>query len=505
MSDLKSIHEQIQVFPSGPGLYFMKGPKEEVLYIGKAKNLRSRVGSYFRSGPGPGKPGLRVQPGSDIMESRGPKIVEMLNKVETVDYIETETEVDAMLKEARIIKDIRPPYNTDLVDDKTFPYLEITTDDDFPGVYITRKPRTKGNRLFGPFASAKDLRAVFVELQKIFKFRSCKLEIEAKNEKRRFFRPCILHSINQCVAPCGARIEKAEYKTIIRDLIKFLQSKRATVLRQLKNEMEEASAGMDYEKAGMLRDRIRLIGKLDERGEPDENVQPEVFAAEPTEALVKLQKILDSPNPVRIIEGIDIANIGGKEAVGSLVKFIDGRPFKAGYRRFKIKTVEGSDDYAMIAEVVRRRYKYAMAGEELWPDLILIDGGLGQLHAAENALKQLLTAEHPTSLRYAGQAAENAEKLDIKLAGIAKREEELYLQGSRRPLKLSRHSPALKLLQYVRDEAHRFAQHYHHLLRRKTMFGDENAADLATCEKRKGESSVSFEKVVKKLRKSKRI
>jgi excinuclease ABC subunit C len=420
----------------------MKGPKDEVLYIGKAKNLRSRVASYF-------------QPASDIMESRGPKIVEMLNKVETVDYIETETEVDAMLKEARLIKDIRPPYNTDLVDDKTFPYLEITTGDDFPGVYITRKPRAKGNRLFGPFASAKDLRAVFVELQKIFKFRSCKLEIEARNEKRRFFRPCILHSINQCVAPCGARIEKAEYKTIIRDLIKFLQSKRAMVLRQLKNEMEEASAGMDYEKAGMLRDRIRLIGKLDERGEPDEDVQPEVFAAEPTEALVKLQKILDAPNPVRIIEGIDIANIGGKEAVGSLVKFIDGRPFKAGYRRFKIKTVEGSDDYAMIAEVVRRRYKYALVGEELWPDLILIDGGLGQLHAAENALKEIINNQSSMT--------------NLKLAGIAKREEELYLQGKHTPLRLPRNSPALKLLQYVRDEAHRFAQHYHHLLRSKKL------------------------------------
>lgn len=448
MSKLKEIREQIQGFPTGPGLYFMKGAKEEVLYIGKAKNLRSRVASYF-------------QPGSDIMESRGPKIVEMLNKVETVDFIETETEVDAMLKEARLIKDIQPAYNSDLLDDKTFPYLEITTGDDFAGVYITRKPQAKGNRLFGPFASAKDLRAVFVELQKIFKFRSCTLDIRADDEKRRFFRPCILHSINQCVAPCGARIKKAEYKAIIRDLIKFLQSKRATVLRQLKKEMEEASAKMDYEKAGVLRDRIRLIGKLDERGEPGEDVQPEVFAAEPTEALVKLQKILDSANPVRIIEGIDIANIGGKEAVGSLVKFIDGRPFKAGYRRFKIKTVEGSDDYAMIAEVVRRRYKYALAGEELWPDLILIDGGLGQLHAAENALKQLLTAEN----------AESAEKTltNLRVAGIAKKEEELYLQRSTRPLRLPRNSPALKLLQYVRDEAHRFAQHYHHLLRSKKL------------------------------------
>ncbi|MCJ7729476.1 MAG: hypothetical protein MUO27_06325, partial [Sedimentisphaerales bacterium] len=174
---LKAIRERIQGFPSGPGLYFMKGAKEEVLYIGKAKNLRSRVASYF-------------QPGSDVAETRGPKIVEMLNKVETVDYIETESEVDAMLKEARLVKDIRPVYNTDLVDDKTFPYLEITTGDDFPGVYITRKPRAKGSRLFGPFASAKDLRAVFVELQKIFRFRSCKLEISKDDDKRRFFRPC---------------------------------------------------------------------------------------------------------------------------------------------------------------------------------------------------------------------------------------------------------------------------------------------------------------------------
>ena len=456
MGESKTIREKLQGFPTGPGLYFMKGPKEEVLYIGKAKNLRSRVASYF-------------QPASDIMESRGPKIVEMLNKVATIDYIETETEVDAMLKEARLIKDIQPAYNSDLLDDKTFPYLEITTGDDFPGVYITRKPRAKGNRLFGPFASAKDLRAVFVELQKIFKFRSCTLDIRANDEKRRFFRPCILHSINQCVAPCGARIEKAEYKTIIKDLIKFLQSKRSTVLRRLKSEMEEASAGMDYEKAGVLRDRIRLIGKLDERGEPDEDVQPEVFAAEPTEALVKLQKILDSPNPVRIIEGIDIANIGGKEAVGSLVKFIDGRPFKAGYRRFKIKTVEGSDDYAMIAEVVRRRYKYALAGEELWPDLILIDGGLGQLHAAEKAIRELFATEDKEIVSHREHRGHREFTNNVKLAGIAKREEELYLQGSTRPLKLPRNSPALKLLQYVRDEAHRFAQHYHHLLRGKKL------------------------------------
>jgi len=182
---------------------------------------------------------------------------------------------------------------------------------------------------------------------------------------------------------------------------------------------------------------------------------------------VRMQKILNTPNQIRIIEGIDIANIGGKEAVGSLVKFIDGRPFKAGYRRFRIKTVEGSDDYAMIAEVVKRRYKYALRGEELWPDLILIDGGLGQLHAAEGALRELFTAE----------TAEVAEKTknNLRVAAIAKREEELYLQGSTKPLRLPRQSPVLKLLQYVRDEAHRFAQHYFHILRKKRMLGDKGA------------------------------
>jgi excinuclease ABC subunit C len=382
----------------------------------------------------------------------------MLTKVETIDFLETETEVAAMLQEARLIKDIHPPYNTDLADDKTFPYLEITISDDFPGVYITRKPR-RASRLFGPFASAKDLRAVFVEMQKIFKFRSCNLDIRADDEKRNFFRPCILYSIKQCTAPCAAKISKGEYKKIIKDLVKFLRSKRSIVLRQLKKQMEESAATMKYEKAAMFRDRINLIERLDRRGTPDEDIQPEVFAAEPAEALEKLQILLQSPQsaagetspsggPVRIIEGIDVANISGADAVGSLVKFIDGRPFKSGYRRFKIKTVKSIDDYAMIAEVVSRRYKHALHGEELWPDLILIDGGLGHLHAAQTALKKM-----------------NAPP--VKIAAIAKREEDLYIQNSSKPLKLPRHSPVLKLLQYVRDEAHRFAQHYHHILRSK--------------------------------------
>ena len=431
---LQKISEQIKNFPTGPGLYFMKDKAGTVLYIGKAAKLRSRVQSYF-------------QPGSDLLSSRGRRIVEMVNKTETVDYLETKNEVDAILQEARLIKDVHPPYNTELTDDKTFPYLEITSRENFPGVYITRKPR-KSSKLFGPFTVAKDLRAAVVVLQKIFKFRTCSLNISLSDKKRKFFRPCLLYSIKQCSGPCADRINKADYKRIIADLVRFLNSKRSTILRQLSKQMASAAEALDYETAAMLRDRIRLIERLDRRGNLSENVQPELFAVEPGEALEKLQKIIKSPNSIRVIEGFDIAHIAGAETVGSLVKFIDGKPFRSGYRRFKIKTVRGIDDYACLAEVIRRRYRDAAAGSELWPDLILIDGGLGQLNTVAQTFKQMLVSPPP-------------------LVSIAKKEELVYIFGQNSPLRLPANSPARKLLQYVRDEAHRFAQHYHHILRRK--------------------------------------
>ena len=459
---LETIRRQIKAFPTGPGLYFMKGRADKVLYIGKAKNLRSRVAGYF-------------QQSADMIASRGPKIAEMVTKVKTVDFLETDSEVDAMLQEARLIKDIRPAYNTDMTDDKTFPYLEITARDDFPGVYITRKPRPSGSRLFGPFTGTKDLRQVLVVLQKIFKFRTCKLTIDEDDPKSRFFRPCILYSIKQCAAPCGAKIDKAQYKkVVIGDLIRFLRSKRSVVMRRLKKQMADAAQGLDYEKAAMFRDRIRLIERLDRRGTPDENVQPEVFAADPALALAQLRKILQSTEPVRIIEGIDVANIAGDEAVGSLVKFIDGKPFKSGYRRFKIKTVKGIDDYAMIAEVVRRRYKYAMQGREIWPDLILIDGGLGHLRAAQRALEDMIAANQPNHKTEKNRKDKRLKATPkTRIASIAKKHELIYIRPSGKPLKLPANSPARKLLQYVRDEAHRFAQHYHHILRNKKMLNNK--------------------------------
>jgi excinuclease ABC subunit C len=437
---VEQIRQKIRAFPTGPGVYLMKDTRDRVLYIGKAANLRSRAGSYF-------------QPSAKLAESRGPWVAEMIGKVASVEYLETASEVEAILQEARLIKDIHPPYNTAMKDARTFPYIEITIRQEFPGVYITRNPQDSRSRLFGPFTSVHEMRAAFVVLQKIFRFRTCKLDIRGKDEKRRFFRPCILYNIKQCTAPCADKISKAEYKKGITSLIQFLQSKRTAVLNDFKKQMDQASAKLNFETAAMYRDRIRLIENLDKRGLADVHIQPESFQTDPTEALEKLQTILNSSHPIRIIEGFDIAHLAGESTVGSMVQFIDGKPFKDGYRRYKIKTVSGIDDYACLQEVLGRRYKRAAAGEELWPDVVLIDGGLGQLNAAKEVFAKM-NVPMPN------------------LLSLAKREEDIFINGRPKPLKLSATSPVRKLLQYVRDEAHRFAQHYHHLLRSKKLLGE---------------------------------
>jgi excinuclease ABC subunit C len=225
----------------------------------------------------------------------------------------------------------------------------------------------------------------------------------------------------------------------------------------MNKEMEAAAAAQRYEEAAVLRDRIKAFEALSLSGDPDVDVQPEVFYIDPTRGLEKLGEILELEKPPRSIEGVDIANLHGGEACGSLVCFIDGKPFKPGYKRFRIHSVEGIDDYAMIREVVQRRYRYAAGGDELYPDVILIDGGLGQLHAALDAFSDM-PVRPPM------------------VVSLAKREEEIYIQAKSKPFRLSRNHEALRLLQQVRDEAHRFAQHYHHILRRKRTFDEDVAA-----------------------------
>jgi len=445
------LREKIAHFPRTPGVYLMKDREGRLLYVGKARDLRARVSSYF-------------QDSADLLSSRGPEIAHMAALVEDIDFLDCETEVDALLAENRLIKDVQPQYNERLKDDKTFPYLEITVRDDFPGVYVTRAPRPKGTRLFGPFTNVTGLRDAVNALQRVFKFRTCELELHADDEQRRFFRPCLLHAINQCTAPCAALIGREAYRADVERLIKLLRSKRSVLLRQMTREMEQAAGQRRYEEAAVLRDRIQAIESLSLSGDVATDVQPEVFFVDPRAGLEKLQKLLDLAQPPRIIEGIDIATLHGEDSVGSLVCFIDGKPFKGGYRRFKIRTVAGVDDYAMIREVIARRYKYAASAEELYPDVILIDGGLGQLHAALEAFELL----HRAIENERGEAVKPA-----MVIALAKREELIYVQARSKPLKLGRNHEALRLLQQIRDEAHRFGQHYHHILRRKRTFEEE--------------------------------
>ena len=448
------LRDKIARFPKSPGVYLMKDHEGRVLYVGKARELRSRVASYF-------------QDSADLLNTRGPRIDRMVGLVEGIDFLECETEVDALLKESRLIKDIQPPYNERLKDGKTFPYLEITTSDDFPAVRVTRQPRTRGSKLYGPFLNPAGVRDAVNALQKIFKFRTCELDISAADERRRFFRPCLLHAIEQCSAPCADRVTREAYADDIKRLRKLLNSKRSTLLRQLRREMQHAAENKLYENAAILRDRIQAIESLSLSGDVTEDVQPEVFFVDPAASLDKLQQLLHLTERPRIVEGIDIATLHGDASVGSVVCFIDGKPFKGSYRRYRIKSVEGVDDYAMIREVLARRYKYAAITEELYPDVILIDGGLGHLHAALDAF------EH---MRQAVEAEGHESARPAMVLSLAKREELVYVQAKAKPLKLARNNEALRLLQQVRDEAHRFGQHYHHILRRKRTFDEDVAA-----------------------------
>jgi len=450
--DRDALIEKVKALPRAPGVYLMKDARGRVLYVGKAVDLRSRVGQYF-------------QPSAAL----GPKKAQMVAEVADVEFLPAESEVDALLTEARLIKDIHPRYNARLTDDKTFPYLEITMRDEFPGVYFTRTPSPTGSKLYGPFAAAAGLRTAIGELQRIFRFRTCQLDIREDDPQRRHFRPCLLYSIGRCTAPCAGLITREAYRRSITHLRRFLEGKRSRLVRQLAREMKDLAKALRYEEAARVRDQLRAIEALAQRGRIADHLQPEVFAStfDPAEGVRMLGDLLRAEAPLRTIEGVDIANLGPDEAVGALVQFIDGRPFKAGYRRFRIKTVAGPNDVAMIREVVLRRFRRLRDELSVLPDVVLIDGGPGQLHAA-------------------AEAVDAASVPRPHLISLAKREEEVYVlgQAEREPLRLPRTSPALKILQAVRDEAHRFAQHYHHLLRRKALFGEKTARDLAR--RRKG-------------------
>ena len=433
---LARLHGKARELGQIPGVYLFKDARDVVIYVGKSRSLRDRVSSYFLTS-------------TDL----GPVKQRLLDYVVDFDTLACDSEVEALLIENRLIKDLHPRFNARLSDGKSYPYLEITTREDFPGVYVTRKPQSSGTKLYGPFIGGYALKQAVIYMQRAFKFRTCHLEIYADDDKRRHFRPCLLYAIKQCTAPCADKISQEKYLDDIERFKKFLDSSRGDALKQMTVEMEAASTALEFETAAQLRDQIKALKSLAQRGKSARVMQPELFFPDHQTGVRQLQEVLELEEPVRSIEAIDIAHFQGEATVGSLVCFMDGRPFKNGYKRFRIKTVTGIDDFRCIAEVVSRRYREAGHGNELYPDVILIDGGIGQLRAAQGAFAQM----------------------DIQppmVISLAKREEEIYMRGRDLPFKLPRTSAALKLLQFARDEAHRFAQSYHHLLIARRQFQD---------------------------------
>ena len=444
---LNALLAKARVLPSVAGVYLMKDAKDVVIYIGKAARLPDRVASYF-------------VPSADLGFKKQP----MLERVVDFDVIECEGEWEALLTENRLIKDIKPRFNVRLTDDKSFPYLVITLREDFPRVFVTRNPTGGGDveltklltgaKVFGPFTNAGALREAVSLLQRAFKFRTCSLDIVENDPKNRVFRPCLLAAINQCTAPCADRVTKGAYGDDIERFVRFISSKRSSMLREMRQQMEVLSKELQFEKAAAVRDQIIAIEKLDERANRSDGFQPETEIAyiDPVKGCRSLQKTLELETPVRCVEGFDIAHLMGSETVASKVSFVDGRPFKDEYRRYKIKGA-GNDDYMSIREVISRRYRDAGAGQELYPDVVLIDGGLGQLHAALEAF----------------------ESLDVKppmVISLAKKEELIYIQRRSEPVRLARTNAGLRMCQAIRDEAHRFSRSYHHTLRRKKTLGE---------------------------------
>ncbi len=450
------LHTDARKLHALPGVYLMKDHKGVVIYVGKATKLCDRVSSYFL-------------PSTDL----GPRKNKLLDEVHSFDTFTTETAWEALLAENRLIKDIHPRHNAAQKDDRTFPYLVITMREDYPRVFVTRNPtgikadgskdpRYSGASILGPFTSPGALHTAVDALQGVFKFRTCSLDIIEGDKQNKYFRPCLLKAIGKCTAPCNESISKDQYREDIHRLVRFFKSKRSTMIRELEQEMSEASQALDFEQAAILRDQIHAMKKIEERASQSDQWQPEseIGYIDPLKGCESLQRALDMDKPIRCVEGFDIAHLQGNETVASKVCFIDGRPFKQEYRRFRIKSFSNlshgraNDDYASMREVISRRYRDAGAGQELYPDVILIDGGLGQLHAAMDAFEQL-DVQPPM------------------VVSLAKKEELIYVRGSTEPIKLGRNNPGLRLLQQVRDESHRFAQHYHHILRRKKTLGEE--------------------------------
>ncbi len=544
------LKQKLEDLPGKPGVYLMKDTRGKIIYIGKAKSLRNRVRTYFSS-----------------VDESNPKAAALKRKIADFELMVTDNEIEALILEANLVKKHRPRYNVNLKDDKRFPYLKLTQDDDFPRLIVTRRNDRPDGIYFGPFANAGAMREMYRMISRLFKLRDCKLKIPHPKGGGKY-KVCLQYHIKRCDGPCEALVSKAQYDLEVQKVLKLLQGKTASLIEQLQSEMIQLSERQDYEEAARVRDQIAAIksvmqkqkvsdveggnrdiiafarsdddcsavvlqlreglligrqnyhlrtGKGDGETEIAEQffkqyyvsasqIPEEIYSSYKPEdeavirswltekrggrvdlkfpqigekarivemaesnarlllgelvrqkqerssklphAIAALQKDLYLRKPPVDICAFDISNLGETNPVGSMVYFRNGKPLKANYRHFRIKTVGGQDDFAMMREIVSRYFTRVLAEEADSPDLCLIDGGRGQLNAALAALDELGVE-------------------DQQICGLAKRLEEVVLPQEKHMLTLPKTSASLKLLQQVRNEAHRFAITYHRKLRDK--------------------------------------
>jgi excinuclease ABC subunit C len=541
----------LKTLPALPGVYLMKDSSGDVIYVGKAKSLDKRVRQYFQS-----------------KKNLSPKTITLVKHIDDIEYIITDSEIDALVFEANLIKKYKPRYNVRLKDDKRYPYVKVTVSSAYPRIFLTRRRLMDGALYFGPYTNVKAIRTTLDLISRVYMLRQCKKRIEPGKS-----RPCLNYHIKRCVAPCREGLDKEEYRRRVMEAVRFLKGDTSGLLKELEKKMESMAKVQDYESAAEVRDQIEsvkylseqqiatsgtddrdilaavadeksiyiqvfyvrhgsMVGKADftllgaEASESieesmaqfvkqyyqDSPIPPEILvqydlpenelivrwlcqrsgrdvhvhvplrgekkkliemaarnaemarrlaqlkpspSESAMEALEDLQKVLSLKSPPMHIEGFDISNISGTNAVGSMVYFENGRPENNKYRQHNIKTVKGIDDFAMMAEVVGRRYSRLLKNNEDLPDLILIDGGPGQVGAAKSSLDALC--------------------LDIPLIGLAKRFEHVITtkKGPDEVIILPHSSPALKLLMHIRDEAHRFAVTSHRRRRSASLTHSE--------------------------------
>lgn len=430
-----TFRERVQHLPLTPGVYLMKGEAGEILYIGKAGELRKRVQSYLRN------------------RGQMPKIILLMSKVRDLDYIETPTEVDALLLEADLIRKYRPHYNKELKDDKSYPLLKITGDE-FPRIHLTRNKSDRRARYYGPYTDAKLLREAVNLINTLFPLRKCRTLPK---------KACLYYHIGQCLAPCIKPEVKPEYDRTVKEVETFLGGGKKSFMEYLTDRMFQSAAELRFEDAQFFKEQIRALGKLKKKRFSLRSPEARVGFS----ATMELKNLLKMEKLPEKIACFDVSNIQGNEAVASRVAFYRELPDKLEYRRYKIKTVKGIDDYAMIQEALERMIRGLKEGRETFiPDLILIDGGKGHLSAAWEVLRREEFGE--VELLSIAKRLETVYSLSPSPAASLSNSPDVGRIGVEVPL--SRDSPALHLLQKIRDEAHRFAITYHRALKEKEMF-----------------------------------